>query len=386
MSPLAPLPVGLNGLALAWESVAALLGALVAGLAAGAFLRVRSGRRAPPEAISPERERELESLSRIAAELARTSDVEGVARALLDEISSLFAVGFVALTFVSDDAREGAGFLARKRGKDVDWWPSVRVDLEREPSGIASAVHSAASFTVYDVATSTKVSSRLAKEVDAKSAAFVPLISDSGVIAVISVATTDEQRVFSVDDLGVMQTLASEATIALERTRSALALGEALARERLLSDISRRLRTELDLDAALTATVEEAGRALGAARCFVRLGDYDGNLPVIAHWHAARATPLGLETDRLPGSNLAARTRGTVVVGDLDAAPELLDPSLGGLDRLRALGTRALVSTPIVVEDRTIGVLTAHRDTAGAWSRGDVLLDCASTRSAGPER
>ena len=82
--------------------------------------RARSCGRAPgggprPGSISPERERELESLRRIAAELARTSDVEGVARALLDEISSLFSVGFVALTFVSDDAREGAGFLARKR-------------------------------------------------------------------------------------------------------------------------------------------------------------------------------------------------------------------------------------------------------------------------------
>ncbi|MEP6811780.1 MAG: GAF domain-containing protein, partial [Actinomycetota bacterium] len=192
MSPIESLPVGVNGLALAWESVAALVGALIAGLAAGTFLRARSGRRARAVAISPERERELESLRRIAAELARTSDVEGVARALLDEISSLFAVGFVALTFVSDDAREGAGFLARERGKDVDWWPSVRVDLEHEPSGIASAVRSAASFTVYDVATSTKVSSRLSKEAGAKSAAFVPLISDSGVIAVISVATTEE--------------------------------------------------------------------------------------------------------------------------------------------------------------------------------------------------
>ena len=175
MSPIESLPVGLNGLALAWESVAALLGAL-----ASALPRARSSARArpataPPGSVSPERERELESLRRIAAELARTSDVEGVARALLDEISALFAVGFVALTFVSDDAREGAGFLARTRGKDVDWWPAVRVDLEREPSGIASAVREAASFTVYDAAGSTKVSARLASEVGAKSAAFVPL-------------------------------------------------------------------------------------------------------------------------------------------------------------------------------------------------------------------
>src|SRR6266481_2660861 len=98
-------PVGLNGLALAWESVAVVVGALALGLAIGLVARSRSARARAQATISPERERELESLRRIAAELARTSDVEGVARALLDEISSLFAVGFVALTFVSDDAR-----------------------------------------------------------------------------------------------------------------------------------------------------------------------------------------------------------------------------------------------------------------------------------------
>src|SRR6266446_237073 len=178
MSPIESLPVGIDGLALALESAAALLGALGLGIAAGVLFRTRLGRR-PPAAppIAPEPERELESLRRIATELARTSDVEGVARALLDEIASLFRVGFVALTFVSDDGREASGFLARAGGEDVDWWPEIRVDLVREPSGIASAAYEASSFAVYDVAGSTRVSSRLASQTGAKSVAFVPLVS-----------------------------------------------------------------------------------------------------------------------------------------------------------------------------------------------------------------
>src|SRR5712692_959020 len=182
--------VGINGLALAWESVAVVLGALALGLAIGLVARSRSARPRAGAAAPPERERELESLRRTAAELARTSDVEGVARALLDEIASLFSVGFVALTFVSEDAREASGFLARANGEDVGWWPDIRVDLVREPSGIASAAYEASSFAVYDAAASTRVSSRLVSETGAKSAAFVPLVSDDRVIAVISVATT----------------------------------------------------------------------------------------------------------------------------------------------------------------------------------------------------
>ena len=92
--------------------------------------------------------REFESVSRVAGELARSADVEGVARTLLDELAELFDVGFTALTFVSDDAREAAGYLARSAGEDLDWWRGLRLDLEREPSGIASAVFEATAFTV----------------------------------------------------------------------------------------------------------------------------------------------------------------------------------------------------------------------------------------------
>ena len=306
MVAIASLSVGLNGLALAWESVAVVAGALVVGLGLGIAARARSARSGA--ASERERARELVSLRRIADELARTSNVEGVARALLDEIGSLFRVDFVALTFVSDDAREAAGFLARSNGRDVDWWRDVRVDLIKEPSGIASVVNEASGFAVYDV------SSRLAAETGAKSAAFVPLIGEGRVIAVLSVATTDEHRAFTNEDLAVMQTLASEATIALERTRSALALHEALERERLVAGIGRRLRSELDLDPALRTTVEETGHALGASRCFVRLGDEAGELPVAAQWTAPGAEPVGDDLEKLPVSNLAAREQRTVAI------------------------------------------------------------------------
>ena len=151
MSTIESLPVGLNGLALAWESVAVVVGALALGLAVG--LR-RPGRGRAP--AGPRRRRSASASSRACAGSPASwrarSDVEGVVRALLDEIASLFAVGFVALTFVSEDAREASGFLARANGEDVVWWPDVRVDLAREPSGIASAAFEASSFAVYDTA------------------------------------------------------------------------------------------------------------------------------------------------------------------------------------------------------------------------------------------
>jgi PAS domain S-box-containing protein len=222
--------------------------------------------------------RELESVGRVAGELARTADVEGVVRTLLDELAALFDVGFAALTFVSDDGHEASGYLARSKGEDIDWWSELRLDLQNEPSGIASAVFEATAMTVYDTASSGVVSRRLSEAVGAKSAAFVPLLVQERVTAVISVATLDEPRVFSTEDLAVMQTLASEAAVALERLRAGVALAEALQRnEEQLAQQSALLRaahvlsSELDLNVVLQRLADQLAQLLDAdaADCYL---------------------------------------------------------------------------------------------------------------------
>ena len=222
--------------------------------------------------------REFESVSRVADVLSRTGDVEGAARALLDELAELFDLGFAALTFVSDDGRHASGYLARVGGEDLDWWREMRLDLDREPSGIASAVFEATAITVYDTASSGVVSRRLADAVGAKSAAFVPLLVEDRVTAVISVATLDEPRVFSSEDLAVMQTLAAEAAVALERLRAGVALEEALKRnEEQLAQQTALLRaahvlsSELDLPVVLQRLADQLAQLLDAdaADCYL---------------------------------------------------------------------------------------------------------------------
>src|SRR5205814_6852874 len=118
-------------------------------------------------------------------------DAESVARVLLDELIALFRLDFAALALISEDASEATGLLARTGdGGDAEWWRSVRVDLEHEPSGIASAAFEAAPLAVFDVEGSGRISRRLAERVGAKSAAYVPMMEKERVIAVISLATT----------------------------------------------------------------------------------------------------------------------------------------------------------------------------------------------------
>ena len=255
-----------------WPSFVAILIALVPALI---FLRrwsepagvVMSGPRArEAEQLVGVRDRELDAVTRIVNALARTQDPAEAARALLDEVESLAGTEFNALALVTRDEDEATGLAARSGGRDLEWWDTMRIHLHNEPSGIASAFFEAAPVTVYDVQSSPLVNQRLAQAAGAKSAAFVPLIVEERVIGVLVAATTQERRAFSADELRLMEALAGEAAIALDRMRSASALDQALERERLVAKISRRVRSVHDLDAVTRVAVTETGRALGVGR------------------------------------------------------------------------------------------------------------------------
>jgi PAS domain S-box-containing protein len=361
-----------------WIAFAA---SLVALLPALVFLARRgdrgellsSGARArKAEELVSVRGRELQAVAAISDALARTTDPEAAGRVLLDEVGAVLGIEFTALALIDEEAGEARGLLARDHGRDVAWFRDVRIDLRTEPSGIASAYFQAAPVVVFDCAVSPLVSQGLVEAVGAKSGAFVPLIVEERIIGVLIAAPTSAKRAFSSEEVTLMQSLASDAALALERTRSAGALDEALARERLVSNISRRVRSVDGLADGTRIAVTEVGRALQASRCFIRF-DQSGEPPrLAAEWFAAGLQPIGSQTQNLPAINLAAQTGKTVVVSDIEDAPELEER--GTIETLRRLGTKSVIATPMIAFDRPVGFLGLHRAAAGPWSEGEVAL------------
>ena len=88
------------------------------------------------------------------------------------------------------------------------------------------------------------------------------MIAEERVVGVLVLATTDEKRAFAAEELSLLQAVAAEAALALERLRSAAALAEALEREQRAAEIVRRLRAELDPDDVVRVAREELGHAL----------------------------------------------------------------------------------------------------------------------------
>ena len=302
-------------------------------------------------------------------EIAATPE-EAVDR-LLDEIVSLDGVDAALLALLDDDGRYASGFAAR--GVDEAWWHGITLDLEEEPSGIASVARDRTAHAVYDIEATPTVNRRLAAIVGAKSAAFVPLFADRRVNGVV-IVVAKEHRFFSTAELDEIQERANEAARAFAGARSVAALHAALERERLVTQIARKVRSELDVDAILDVAVAETGRALGASRAFIGLGVPGEPMPIHAEWSAPGLDAVGDLTERLAVSNLAVRERRTVAIASVATAPELNDESLGGRDALLALGTRSALGTPIIVFDRVIGVFGLHRAAEGFWSNAEVSL------------
>jgi PAS domain S-box-containing protein len=334
------------------------------------------------EEIATERGREADAISRLSSALSQAQTAEEAARSLLDEVHALLEPDALLLAQVDAELRTAVGLVAR--GVDEAWWRSVALALDSDSGAIVSVVRERVPISVYDAVTSTSVNRALAEAVGARSAAFVPLVSEGDVVGVLVVLTTTSHRTFTAAELDVVQGLASEAALALGRARSNEALRAALGRERLIAEIGRRVRSELDVDTALRVAVEETARAIGdVRRSFIRLGEIGEPMPILAEWNAPGVGPVGDVAPRLPGLNLAARDRRTVAVGDVETAPELEDASLGSRELLLDLGTRSVLATPIVVFDRVIGVFSLHRTEAGRWLPEEIALAEAVARELG---
>ena len=331
--------------------------AVAAGVPAFVALFWRRARPLLPPASAG---RELESVAAISTALGRTDDPAAVARAVLAEVEELVGVEIASLVVVTEDRKTGVGLMGRLRGKELDWFSEVRLDLENEPSGVASAVFEAAPFAVYDAPASKIVSRRLVEAMGAKSLAYVPLIADEQVIAVLVVGSTREHRVFTTEELTLLQTLAVGGGA---RARPHAHDGRARGGARPRAFRRAHLRTRaLGARHRQAAARRRAGDRAPRSESTVVSSASDRKARSRSARSGTRLSLAPIDTgERLAVTNLAARRRETIAIENVAEAPELEDPTLGGREGLLAFDSQAVLAVPIVVFDELIGVMSLHR-------------------------
>jgi PAS domain S-box-containing protein len=226
------------------------------------WLRRLRPERPVAEATPSAQDRRLQAIAAISAALTRARDLQTAARPLVEQVQSLLGVEFAAVTLVDPDATYASGILARLGDDDAEWWRDIRLDLRNEPSGIASAVFDAAPIVVYDIESSPRVSARLTARTGAKSAVWVPILAEERVVGVVTAASIEAKRPFTGEEIALLQVLAGEVALALERMRSAEALASALAREKATAEIARKLRGQRKVDDLVRVAETELRTAL----------------------------------------------------------------------------------------------------------------------------
>jgi GAF domain-containing protein len=99
----------------------------------------------------------------------------------------------------------------------------------------------------------------------------VPIKVGDHVIGVVDVHRRGAAREWSAEEMQLMETLSAQLGVALESARLYRDTQRRAARERLLGDITTRVRETLDMDTVLQTAIREIGQALDLAEVEVRM-------------------------------------------------------------------------------------------------------------------
>jgi PAS domain S-box-containing protein len=205
----------------------------------------------------------------------------------------------------------------------------------------------------------------------------VPMLRDGDPVGGI-VAWRSEPEPFSDKQIGLLQTFADQAVIAIEnvrlfqeletRTRD---LSRSIVELQALGEVSQAVSSSLDLDTVLKTIVTRAVELSGSYSGIVY--EFDGTAETFQarathritqeHLEAVRAAPIRLGEGAM---GRAGVIREPVELADIAAQPQLVAPQVREL--LAREGLRSLLVVPLVREERLLGGLVILRRERGAFS------------------
>ncbi len=105
-----------------------------------------------------------------------------------------------------------------------------------------------------------------------KSLLMVPMVVRDNVVGSLELIEHKKEREFTATEIRLCQTLANQAAVILENARLFEETQSRARRERILREITSRVRRGTDRDAIMRIALQELGQILGASKSVVRLG------------------------------------------------------------------------------------------------------------------
>ncbi len=198
----------------------------------------------------------------------------------------------------------------------------------------------------------------------------VPLVNQGRVIGAMNVQT-QACHPFSADEVELLALIADLAAGALEKAMLYEHMQRQIAELSALAEISETITSPLYLDEMLQVVVEMAARVMNARLCSIMLLDEaTGELVLRATQHLGpayhRQPPLKVGEGII---GQVAETGRPATVLDVTA-----DPRYRRADIARQEGLCSLLSVPLTVRDRTIGVLNCYTAEPHRFTDDEITL------------
>jgi signal transduction histidine kinase len=190
-----------------------------------------------------------------------------------------------------------------------------------------------------------------------------------------------EAQPFSDKQIEILQTFADQAVIAIENARlfreiqeRTQELEQSLEEVHALSDVSRAVSSSLDLAHVLHEIAEQAAKLCDADAGFIQeYVQQAKTFHISASWNAGEEFVRSIQAAQITlGKGAAGRS---AVTGKPTQIPDILtEPDYPFRDILVEAGYRAVLSVPMVRDERIIGTVVVVRKTPGGFDERHINL------------
>jgi signal transduction histidine kinase len=263
----------------------------------------------------------------------------------------------------------------------IDAGITMRLPINRQTvSGRAFVDRQAVHVEDLTEATDFPEGRELAHRMGNRTTLGTPLLREGVPIGVILIRRT-EVRPFSDKQIALLKIFADQAVIAIENVRlfkeiqkRTRELELSLEEVRGLSEVSRAVSSSLDLGQVLHEISEQAAKLCDADAGFIQeYSETTREFHISANWNAREEFVRSIQAAQLTlgkgASGRSAATGKPTQISDI-----LVEPDYPYRDILEREGYRAVLSVPMLREERIIGTVVVIRKTPGAFTERDVNL------------
>jgi GAF domain-containing protein/HAMP domain-containing protein len=204
-----------------------------------------------------------------------------------------------------------------------------------------------------------------------KSELVVPLKTKDAVIGVLAVSS-DRLDGFDETDLAVLQSLAHQATLAIENARLFEAEQWRAEQFRVISEVGRRITSILAVDELLrqmTRLLKEAFNYHGVGIGLIEEDELVFKAGAGSFWDDPQFQPLSLKVGQEGLTGWVADTGEPLLVPDVSQEPRYYLPPLP-----QAQKTRSELAVPMKAKGKVIGVLDVESDHLDAFDESDLVM------------